>query len=107
VSYRSFRDSLGVIWQVWETVPRDEVISGAFVPDSLLRGLVFETIDEKRLLGIVPPGWWIASDGELEAMLLRGTVVIARSRPTPRVMKYTGLPSMWWAPADAWAARAP
>jgi hypothetical protein len=113
MGYRSFTDSAGVDWQIWDVVPRsshpalerrrvprdgDTAVvppqqaeafdrrSGArgTVPAGMAAGwLCFESADQKRRLTPIPAHWERMTDGELDALCQAASVV----EPLNRVFK--------------------
>jgi hypothetical protein len=74
VALRTFTDSSGITWTVWDTVrtsdnPVRETLAGGW--------LTFESPNEKRRLAPVPFYWAKAPDGELEQLLARAKPVTA------------------------------
>jgi hypothetical protein len=86
---RGFTDSTGVEWRVWEVFPtRAGMPSGA---EALSRTslketpfangwLCFESVDAKRRLAPIPPGWEFASGEILAEFCLQATIVPLRRR---------------------------
>ena len=73
MSYRTFTDSTGTEWQVWDIVP------GKRVRHTLAEGwLTFESATEKRRLAPIPLYWVSADDAELERMLKKAAPVPQR-----------------------------
>lgn len=70
MALRSFRDSRGVLWQVWDTLP-EKIVSNT------LEGgwLTFQREGEKRRLAPIPLYWANAPDEELRNLLERARPV--------------------------------
>ncbi len=68
---RNFRDSHGVLWQAWDTLP-EKIVSNT------LEGgwLTFQREGEKRRLAPIPLYWANASEEELRALLARAKPVV-------------------------------
>jgi hypothetical protein len=66
VTLRSFIDSGGVDWRVWETFPENDT---SLVSAQRKSGwLTFESLGERRRLSPVPVDWTSASNERLEAL---------------------------------------
>ncbi len=67
---RNFRDSNGILWQAWDTLP-EKIVSNT------LEGgwLTFQREGEKRRLAPIPLYWANASEDELRALLARAKSV--------------------------------
>jgi hypothetical protein len=63
VAIRLFRDSQGIEWRVWSTVPSN---MGAVAPDMRGGWLSFDSGTERRRLTPIPPGWEEVSDDRLD-----------------------------------------
>jgi hypothetical protein len=64
MSYRTFTDSRGIEWQVWDVFPSTDVrhtLQGGW--------LTFQSAQEKRRLAPVPLYWMSANDLELARLL--------------------------------------
>ena len=73
MAYRVFRDSAGVEWEVWDTIPTSTV------RHTLASGwLTFQCATAKRRLSPLPLYWVNASEEELTEMLERATPVMPR-----------------------------
>lgn len=91
MALRSFLDTKGITWNVWNVVPqtRTSLVAnpGGHDPAHPLTPgledgwLCFECRDEKRRLSPVPGDWEGCSDDELERLLLRAAQVPKRQRP--------------------------
>jgi hypothetical protein len=85
VPARTFADSAGTLWEVFE-VQRLSQKAQAVSVGLELGWLAFVSGTEKRRLAPVPPGWHAASDAELErlcglARVARATGIVAESAP--------------------------
>src|ERR1043165_214601 len=78
---REFRDSNGVNWRVWSTVPSGMSVRVTKFAD---RRLTFESEDFLRRLTPLPPNWERASDERLELMCRAATDVRRHTGPFPR-----------------------
>lgn len=81
MAHRKFTDAARVIWDAWDTYPKEHgVAAGALhVAQELRHGwLTFESSTEKRRLAPVPPEWATLSDAELEALCRKAR----QTRPT-------------------------
>jgi hypothetical protein len=69
---REFRDSLGVAWRVWNTIPRADAVY-----DERLRSgwLTFESVSTRKRLAPIPNGWDEAPTDRLEFMCRAAEVV--------------------------------
>jgi hypothetical protein len=84
MAVREFVDKRGVSWKVWDITPdsihrvaRLEFLLGEFEEG----WLTFESASERRRLPELPEGWMHLSDGGLEALCERATVVTSRDEP--------------------------
>jgi hypothetical protein len=78
MAIRDFRDSAGVVWRVWSTMPR----AGAVYDDSHKAGwLTFESATTRKRLAPIPRGWEEATPERLELMC-RAAEVVRRSSGT-------------------------
>lgn len=75
MSHRTYTDSHGTPWEVWDTVP--DASRRMVQPDYAEGWLTFQCEREKRRLVPIPAGWAVASVGELETMRARAVVVPA------------------------------
>ena len=71
MALRSFRDSNGILWQAWDTLP-EKIVSNT------LEGgwLTFQREGEKRRLAPIPLYWANASEEEMRALLARAKPVV-------------------------------
>ena len=79
---REFRDSTGVSWRVWSTVPSGSSVRVTKYADGWL---TFESADSLRRLTPLPPNWERASDERLELMCRAATDVRRHTGPFPRI----------------------
>jgi hypothetical protein len=84
MALRSFTDSKGQGWRVWDVVPQYEVSrdEGALTPGLQGGWLCFETNGVKRRLSPIPGGWEEADAGSLE-QLCRDAAPVARRAADP------------------------
>ena len=75
---RTFTDSAGLTWEVFE-VHRASKKAGAVSPGLEQGWLAFASGENKRRLAPIPAGWEASTDAELEALCES-----ARHAPTPR-----------------------
>ena len=73
MTLRTFEDSSGERWTVWDTVrSSDTPVTAAFVDG----WLTFDSAAEKRRLAPIPGGWVAATDQQLERLLARAEPVV-------------------------------
>lgn len=73
---RTFRDTAGVEWTVFEVRRANDETNWAYLPRGFRSGwLCFESLTGKRRLSPVPDGWKLLEPVDLEAMLRRATPV--------------------------------
>lgn len=84
MALRTFLDSRGVFWSVWNVLPqtRSGLVASPHLPagpqltPGLERGwLCFENPREKRRLTPIPEGWEECTDAELERLLGQANTV--------------------------------
>jgi hypothetical protein len=72
---RQFRDSKGVAWRVWKSLP----IDASLYSDERRNGwLTFESDDERRCLAPIPANWEDAADPRLEFFCRSGVGIACR-----------------------------
>jgi hypothetical protein len=73
---RTFRDTAGIEWTVFEVRRGGEESNWAYLPRGFRSGwLCFESTEGKRRLSPVPDGWKTLDPPDLESMLGRATGV--------------------------------
>lgn len=77
VAIREFRDSNGVVWRVWTTIPSS---ARSVIPELGEGWLSFDSEVERRRFGPIPKGWEQMSDERLE-LICRVAVPARRSDP--------------------------
>lgn len=77
---REFRDSAGVAWRVWSTIPRADAVY-----DERMRAgwLTFESTHVRKRLAPAPRGWEDAPPDRLELMCDAAVVVRRSSGGSP------------------------
>ncbi|HEU0012079.1 MAG TPA: hypothetical protein VFQ45_00260 [Longimicrobium sp.] len=83
MSLRSFKDSKGGEWRVWDVVPQYAVARDADMMTPGLEGgwLCFENGSHKRRLSPIPAAWEDATEQELEGYCTRAKTVGRRTEP--------------------------
>jgi hypothetical protein len=75
MAIREFKDSAGVAWRVWATIPA----AGAIYEPGLKAGwLTFESAAARKRLAPIPRGWEHASTDRLE-LICRAAEVVKRA----------------------------
>ena len=79
MAMRTFRDTTGATWTVWDTVRSSDTPVTAALADGWL---TFESASGKRRLAPIPHEWVAASESELSRLLQR-VEAVAPARPDP------------------------